>query len=90
MCSSSILSRPKQAHLRNFLDPFLRPSTQKPEFFRQITRKKIENSEAVVKPDLLGILRNVCDVRPSYALLVKRYNIHETVASLWQDCGHAR
>ncbi|KAI9436683.1 hypothetical protein H4582DRAFT_2129911 [Lactarius indigo] len=71
-------------------DPFLkicRHSTPiaigiaKAQFLRRIT-EKLSNSKAVVKPNLLRVLRAVCDVYPNCALLVKRYGIHETVAVL--------
>ena len=77
------------------LDPFLkicRLSTPiaigiaKAQFFRRIT-EKLGNSKAVVKLNLLRILRTVCDVHPNRALLVERYGIHETVASLRRDDG---
>jgi hypothetical protein len=77
------------------LDPFLkicRISTPiaigvaKTQFFRRIT-EKLGNSKAVVKLNLLRILRAVCDVHPNRALLVERYGIHETVASLRRDDG---
>jgi len=77
------------------LDPFLkicRLSTPiaigiaKAQFFKRIT-EKLGNSKAVVKLNLLRILRTVCDVHPNRALLVERYGIHETVASLRRDDG---
>jgi hypothetical protein len=85
----------KAGSFENLLDPFLkicRLSTQiaigiaKAQFFRRIT-EKLGNSKAVVKLNLLRILRTVCDVHPNRALLVERYGIHETVASLRRDDG---
>lgn len=85
----------KAGSFENLLDPFLkicRISTSiaigiaKAQFFRRIT-EKLGNSKAVVKLNLLRILRTVCDVHPNRALLVERYGIHETVASLRRDDG---
>jgi hypothetical protein len=85
----------KAGSFENLLDPFLkicRLSTPiaigiaKAQFFRRIT-EKLGNSKAVVKLNLLRILRTVCDVHPNRALLVERYGIHETVASLRRNDG---
>ncbi|KAI9507778.1 kinase-like protein [Russula earlei] len=85
----------KAGSFENLLDPFLkicRISTPivigiaKAQFFRRVT-EKLGNSKAVVKLNLLRILRTVCDVHPNRALLVERYGIHETVASLRRDDG---
>ena len=85
----------KAGSFENLLDPFLkicRHSTPiaigiaKAQFFRRIT-EKLGNSKAVVKLNLLRILRAVCDVHPNRALLVERYGIHETVAALRRRDG---
>jgi hypothetical protein len=85
----------KAGSFENLLDPFLkicRLSTliaigiAKSQFFRRVT-EKLGNSKAVVKLNLLRILRTVCDVHPNRALLVERYGIYETVASLRRDDG---
>jgi len=85
----------KAGSFENLLDPFLkicRLSTliaigiAKAQFFKRIT-EKLGNSKAVVKLNLLRILRTVCDVHPNRALLVERYGIHETVASLRRNDG---
>jgi hypothetical protein len=85
----------KAGSFENLLDPFLkicRLSTPiaigiaKAQFFKRIT-EKLGNSKAVVKLNLLRILRTVCDVHPNRALLVERYGIHETVASLRRNDG---
>jgi hypothetical protein len=85
----------KAGSFENLLDPFLkicRHSTAiaigvaKSQFFRRIT-EKLSNSKAVVKLNLLRILRAVCDVHPNRALLVERYGIHETVAALRRKDG---
>jgi hypothetical protein len=85
----------KAGSFENLLDPFLkicRHSTAiaigiaKAQFFRRIT-EKLSNSKAVVKLNLLRILRAVCDVHPNRALLVERYGIHDTVAALRRTDG---
>ncbi|KAF8268543.1 hypothetical protein EI94DRAFT_1727509 [Lactarius quietus] len=85
----------KAGSFENLLDPFLkicRHSTPiaigvaKAQFFRRIT-EKLSNSKAVVKLNLLRILRAVCDVHPNRSLLVERYGIHETVAALRRKDG---
>ncbi|KAH8987236.1 hypothetical protein EDB86DRAFT_3065770 [Lactarius hatsudake] len=85
----------KAGSFENLLDPFLkicRHSTAiaigiaKAQFFRRVT-EKLSNSKAVVKLNLLRILRAVCDVHPNRALLVERYGIHETVAALRRKDG---
>jgi hypothetical protein len=85
----------KAGSFENILDPFLkicRHSTPiaigvaKAQFFRRVT-EKLGNSKAVVKLNLLRILRSVCDVHPNRALLVERYGIHETVAALRRKDG---
>jgi len=85
----------KAGSFENLLDPFLkicRLSTQiaigiaKAQFFRRVT-EKLSNSKAVVKLNLLRILRTVCDVHPNRALLVERYGIHETVTALRRKDG---
>ncbi|KAI0247575.1 hypothetical protein BJV78DRAFT_1337844 [Lactifluus subvellereus] len=86
----------KAGSFENLLGPFLkmcRISTliaigvAKAQFFRCITEKLLGNRKAVVKLNLLRILRAVCDVHPNRALLVERSGIHETVASLRRDDG---
>ncbi|KAI0247582.1 hypothetical protein BJV78DRAFT_906498 [Lactifluus subvellereus] len=85
----------KAGSFENLLDPFLKIcrispliaiGVAKAQFFRRTT-EKLGNSKAVVKLNLLRILRAVCDVHPNRALLVERYGIHETVASLRRDDG---
>jgi len=85
----------KAGSFENLLDPFLKIcrlsisvsiGIAKAQFFRRIT-EKLGNSKAVVKLNLLRILRTVCDVHPNRALLVERYAIHEAVASLRRNDG---
>ncbi|KAI0060355.1 hypothetical protein BV25DRAFT_1917717 [Artomyces pyxidatus] len=85
----------KAGSFENLLDPFLkicRISTAitigiaKTQFFRRVI-EKLGNSKAVVKLNLLRILRTVCDVHPNRAILVERYGIYELVVKLKKDDG---
>ncbi|KAH9042831.1 hypothetical protein EDB84DRAFT_1674765 [Lactarius hengduanensis] len=82
----------KAGSFENLLDPIFRHSTAiaigiaKAQFFRRVAEKP-SNSKAVVKLNLLRILRAVCDVHPNRALLVERFSIHETVAALRRKDG---
>ncbi|THH12926.1 hypothetical protein EW146_g7242 [Bondarzewia mesenterica] len=85
----------KANSFENILDPFLkicRISTTitigiaKSQFFRRVI-EKLGNSKAVVKLNLLRILRTVCDVHPNRAILVERYGIYELVVRLKQKDG---
>ncbi|KAH9172667.1 hypothetical protein EDB89DRAFT_2069559 [Lactarius sanguifluus] len=85
----------KAGSFENLLDPFLkicRHSTPiaigiaNAQFFRRVS-EELSNSKAVVKLNLLRILRAVCDVHPNRALLVEFYGIHETVAVLRRKDG---
>ena len=58
----------------------------KSQFFRRVI-EKLDNSKAVVKLNLLRILRTVCDVHPNRAILVERYGIYELVVRLKQNDG---
>ncbi|KAH9043487.1 hypothetical protein EDB83DRAFT_1584519 [Lactarius deliciosus] len=84
----------KAGSFENLLDPFLkicRHSTPiaigiaKAQFFLRVS-EKLSNSKAVVKLNLLCILRAVCE-HQNRALLVERYGIHEAIAApLRKDC----
>ncbi|KAI0313237.1 kinase-like protein [Amylostereum chailletii] len=85
----------KAGSFENILDPFLkicRISTSisigvaKSMFFRRVV-EKLGNSKAVVKLNLLRILRTVCDVHPNRSVLVERYGIYELVVRLRKDDG---
>ncbi|KAH9009735.1 hypothetical protein EDB84DRAFT_1657043 [Lactarius hengduanensis] len=85
----------KADSFENLLDPFLkicRYSTPiafgiaKAQVFRCVS-EKLGNSKAVVKLNLLYILRAVCDVHQNRALLVEFYGIHEAVAALLRRDG---
>ena len=46
---------------------------------------KLGSSKAVVRANLLRILRTVCDVHPNRAVLVERYGIYDIVARLSEE-----
>jgi hypothetical protein len=85
----------KANSFENLLDPFLkicRISTRiaigiaKSQFFKRVI-DRLAHSKAVVRLNLLRILRTVCDVHPNRAMLVERYGLHEIVAKLSKDDG---
>jgi len=85
----------KANSFENLLDPFLkvcRISTRitigiaKSQFFKRVI-DRLAHSKAVVRLNLLRILRTVCDVHPNRAILVERYGLHEIVAKLSKDDG---
>jgi hypothetical protein len=85
----------KANSFENLLDPFLkicRISTRitigiaKSQFFKRVI-DRLAHSKAVVRLNLLRILRTVCDAHPNRAILVERYGLHEIVAKLSKDDG---
>lgn len=85
----------KANSFENLLDPFLkicRISTTvmicvaKSEFFHRII-DRLTHSKAVVRLNLLRILRTVCDVHPDRANLVERYGIYDIVEKLSRQDG---
>ncbi|KAF8583337.1 kinase-like protein [Ramaria rubella] len=85
----------KAYSFENLLDPFLkicRISTNvtiniaKAEFFHRII-DRLSHSKAVVRLNLLRILRTVCDVHPDRACLVERYGIYDIVEKLSRQDG---
>ena len=85
----------KANSFENLLDPLLkifRISTgiaigmAKSQFFKRIT-EKLSHAKAVVRLNLLRILRAVCDAHPNRAMLVERYGIYSMVAKLSKDDG---
>jgi hypothetical protein len=73
----------KANSFENLLDPFLKITrlstpetiamTRSSAFFKQIMDQLGQNSRAVVRLNLLRILRGVCEVHPNHAMLVERY-----------------
>ena len=85
----------KANSFENLLDPLLkicRISTSitialaKAQFFKRVI-DRLGHSKAVVRLNLLRILRTVCDVHPNRAILVERYRLHEIVLRLSKDDG---
>jgi len=87
----------KANSFENLLDPFLkiiRISTQvttaiskSSAFFKRIIDRLGQNSKAVVRLNLLRILRGVCDVHPNKAMLVERYGLLGVVEKLSRGGG---
>ncbi|KAG8846902.1 hypothetical protein FRB96_001747 [Tulasnella sp. 330] len=77
----------------NLLDPILKIlrissnvaiSIAKPEFFRRLTDRIKHAGKAIVRLNLLRILRVVCDAHPDRALVVAKYGMLEVVERLSQ------
>lgn len=86
----------KANSFENLLDPFLkicRLSTRitiglaKSQFFKRVIDRLAHHGKAVVRLNLLRILRTVCDVHPNRAILVERYGLYEIVAKLSKEDG---
>jgi len=85
----------KANSFENLLDPLLKIcrisssitiAIAKTQFFKRVI-DKLGRSKAVIRLNLLRILRTVCDVHPNRAILVERYNLHEIVLKLSKDDG---
>ncbi|KZT69616.1 Pkinase-domain-containing protein [Daedalea quercina L-15889] len=85
----------KSNSFENLLDPFLKMcrlsaaitiGLAKSQFFKRII-DKINHSKAVVRLNLLRILRTVCEAHPNRAMLVERYGIYDIVVKLSKEDG---
>jgi len=85
----------KANSFENLLDPFLKIcrlsatlaiGMAKAEFFRRVI-DRLNHSKAVVRLNLLRILRAVCDIHPDRASLVDRYGIYDIVEKLSRQDG---
>lgn len=85
----------KANSFEGLLDPFLkicRLSTNtaigiaKAQFFKRVV-DRLGHSKALVRLNLLRIVKAVCDVHPNRAVLVERYGIYEIVAKLSKEDG---
>ena len=85
----------KANSFEGLLDPFLkicRLSTNiaigiaKAQFFKRVV-DRLGHSKALVRLNLLRIVKTVCDVHPNRAVLVERYGIYEIVAKLSKEDG---
>ncbi|KAI0718192.1 kinase-like protein [Cerioporus squamosus] len=83
----------KANSFENLLEPFLKIfrisnnvaiGVAKSQFFKRLI-DKLSSSKAVVRLNLLRILRTVCDVHPNRAVLVERYGIYDIVAKLSKE-----
>ncbi|KAF8194145.1 hypothetical protein BJ912DRAFT_1021429 [Pholiota molesta] len=69
-------TKPRANSFENLLDPFwkiIRLSTPSSAFFKRIIDRLGHNSKAVVRLNLLRILRSVCETHPNRSMLVERY-----------------
>lgn len=85
----------KANSFEGLLDPFLktcRLSTNvaigiaKAQFFKRVV-DRLGHSKALVRLNLLRILKAVCDVHPNRTVLVERHGIYEIVAKLSKEDG---
>lgn len=87
----------KANSFENLLDPFLKITrlstpvtiamTRSSAFFKRIIDRLGQNSRAVVRLNLLRILRGVCEVHPNRAMLVERYGLLGVVEKLSRGGG---
>jgi hypothetical protein len=87
----------KNNSFENLLDPFLkliRLSTgvaaalgAKPALIRRIIDRLGTSAKAVVRLNLLRVLRAVCDAHPNRAVLVERYGLYDVVRRLSKEDG---
>ena len=87
----------KTNSFENLLDPFLKITrlstsvtiamTKSSAFFKRIIDRLGQNSRAVVRLNLLRILRGVCEVHPNRAMLVERYGLLGVVEKLSRGGG---
>lgn len=85
----------KATSFENLLEPFLKIcrtsqsiaiGIAKAQFFQRLI-DRLGHSRAVVRLNLLRILKQVCDVHPNRALLVERFGLYELVSKLSQEDG---
>lgn len=87
----------KANSFENLLDPFLKITrlsvpitisiTKSSAFFKRIIDRLGHNSKAVVRLNLLKVLRTVCEVHPNRAMLVERYGLLGVVERLSRSGG---
>lgn len=85
----------KANSFENLLDPFLKISRisngitvgiAKSQFINRIV-EKLSHNKAVVRVNLLRLLRTLCDVHPNRAVLVERYGLYDVVHKLSREDG---
>jgi len=87
----------KANSFENLLDPFLKMTrmsipitigmTRSSAFFKRIIDRLGQNSKAVVRLNLLRVLRTVCEVHPNRAMLVEKYGLLGVVEQLSRGGG---
>ncbi|KAF9453114.1 Pkinase-domain-containing protein [Macrolepiota fuliginosa MF-IS2] len=87
----------KAVSFENLLDPFLKLTristpltlaiTKSSSFFKRIIDRLGHNGKAVVRLNLLKLLRSIVEVHPNRALLVERYGLLEVVEKLSKGDG---
>ncbi|KAG5635281.1 hypothetical protein H0H81_011829 [Sphagnurus paluster] len=87
----------KANSFENLLDPFLKITrlsapitismTKSSAFFKRIIDRLGHNSKAVVRLNLLRVLRTVCEVHPNRAMLVEKYGLLGVVERLSRSGG---
>lgn len=85
----------KANSFENLLDPFLKITRisnlitigiAKSQFINRII-EKLGHNKAVVRLNLLRILRALCDVHPNRAVLVERFGLYDIVVKLSKEDG---
>lgn len=85
----------KSNSFENLLEPYLKMcrlsnaitiGLAKSQFFKRII-DKLNHSKAVVRLNLLRLLRTVCEAHPNRAMLVERYGIYDIVVKLSKEDG---
>lgn len=85
----------KANSFENLLDPFLKvcrlskPITlgiAKSQFFQRLI-ERLNHSKAVVRLNLLKLLKAICDVHPNKTALVEKYGLYDIVGKLGNQDG---
>lgn len=87
----------KANSFENLLEPFLKLTrlssslanllAKSTAFFNRIIDRLSHHSKAVVRRNLLRILKGVCDVHPNRGVIVERYGLYEVVERLSRTDG---
>ena len=89
-CILKCFSSAKANSFENILDPLLKIvrtsmavtiGLAKPEFFQRLT-DRLSHHKAVVRLNLLKLLKAVCDIHPDRASLVERFGLYDVVERL--------
>lgn len=87
----------KANSFENLLDPFLKMTristsitigmTKSSAFFKRIIDRLGQNSKAIVRLNLLRVLRTVCEIHPNRGMLVEKYGLLGVVERLSRGGG---